>query len=398
MKNDLQDKAREYRLGWLHGLDSFRDGTRAERQPAPGPQPGLLATTYDSTCRLLKHPALRADRYPGPELQTLGESERAANALRRELEAGRFVKRQDSRESQARAIVAYVCGRAVAASMRPFIERCASALLASRREKLDLVADYAAVLPDYVLCHMLAMPVSDRPRLRHWADELSRVADGETHAVLTASAAAHDIRRFIVARYAELGNRGDAADGRGVLVRRLDAYPEDVVTSAVAVMLAAGNETVQDLIGSAAVVLLANPDIEARVRSSPNLARPLVEEVLRLETPVQSTDRVASESTTVGRCPMRKWERATVWLAAANRDRAVFRDANEVRLDRRTNPHLAFGLGANKCPAAALARLEAQIAIRRLLRHTDALRLAAPIVRKPEGVLRGLRSLTIALP
>jgi cytochrome P450 len=103
-----------------------------------------------------------------------------------------------------------------------------------------------------------------------------------------------------------------------------------------------------------------------------------VEEVLRLEPPVQGLFRHALRDTTVGGVPIPAG--TFVWLlhASANRDRARFPDADSLRLDRAAagRSHLSFAQGPHFCLGAPLARAEARLAVETLLRRTRGLRLA----------------------
>jgi cytochrome P450 len=132
--------------------------------------------------------------------------------------------------------------------------------------------------------------------------------------------------------------------------------------------LVAGNETTTNALASGLLILGRRPDLLRRLRAEPSLIPAFVEEVLRLETPVQGLFRLAT-------CPAGVAGRqvpsdAALWAlyGAANRDGSVFPDPDEVRLDRTNGrSHLAFGHGIHYCVGATLARAELRIGFERLL-------------------------------
>ena len=124
--------------------------------------------------------------------------------------------------------------------------------------------------------------------------------------------------------------------------------------------------------------------------------RTAVEELLRFESPVQFTVRVAKEEMEVCGVRVRKGETMVFMLGAANRDPCQFKDPDSLNLKRLNNPHLAFGAGAHFCIGNQLARLEGQIAILRLVQQFPRMRLATP---RPEWApnygFRGLKTLPV---
>jgi len=359
------------------------------------PDAPLVASTYSTSQCLLKHPDLRADLFPAAQLQAYAGLPRKLELLGHRMQSGHCIKQKTASEARARMVIARACSRKVARQIEPVVMRIAKELLVKASGIFDIVGDYGAVVPDLVLCHLLAMPPEQRALLRSWAEDLSRVADCEPQLTSRASEVMLQIREH-VNRVRSLPLQ-DRHDGYGALTDCCDRITAEDVTNGVAVMLAAGNETVQDLIANTVLLLVEDRDLEQRVREEPELVEALIEETLRLESPVQATDRVAPHSVkAVGQC-LHAWQRTTVHLAAANRDPKVFRQPDSVDLQRQCQPHVAFGLGANRCPAAALARMEGRVTITMLLQHTQGFRVIAPAIRKPPGILHGLKSLIIRL-
>ena len=129
------------------------------------------------------------------------------------------------------------------------------------------------------------------------------------------------------------------------------------------------------LIGNTALTMLASPEELARVRADEELIPSAIAEVLRVSSPVQMDPRCATADTEMCGEKIAKGEIVICWLGAANRDEAVFKEPERFDVGRRENRHLAFGFGTHYCLGSNLARLEAQTALRVLLRRTRDFRL-----------------------
>jgi cytochrome P450 len=121
-----------------------------------------------------------------------------------------------------------------------------------------------------------------------------------------------------------------------------------------------------------------------------------IEEMLRYDSPVQLTSRIATEEVEIGDRVVAAGRTVLVAIGGANRDPQVFERPDEFRIDR-PDPgrHLSFSLGLHHCLGAALARLEGRIAIEELTRRYPALELAAPTTRRSQLVLRGFESIPV---
>ena len=161
-------------------------------------------------------------------------------------------------------------------------------------------------------------------------------------------------------------------------------------------MLVAGNETTTKLIASAMLLLAEHPDAMAAIVADRSLITNLVEEALRIESPVQGLFRVTTTDTTLGGVTIPAASICVMVYGSGNRDDAAFADAARFDLQRdHDRTHLAFGLGTHYCVGASLARAEARIAFEVLLDRLDDIRLVpdSPQVHEPNFVLRGLREL-----
>jgi len=151
-----------------------------------------------------------------------------------------------------------------------------------------------------------------------------------------------------------------------------------------------------NLLGNGTLALLRNPDQLARMRDDPTLVRAGVEELLRYDSPVHVTARIAKQDVRIGDEIVREGEQAVAILGAANRDPEQFPDPDSLDVGRTPNKHLAFGGGPHFCLGAALARMEGQIAFETMLRRLPGLELATerPTYRD-HYVIRGLDELRV---
>jgi cytochrome P450 len=178
----------------------------------------------------------------------------------------------------------------------------------------------------------------------------------------------------------------------------------DVVRTAT-FLFAAGQDTTARLVTMATRILCDDPSLQSVLRAEPDRTADLVEEVLRLEGPVKTVSRYARRDTVLAGVPIPLGTTVAIFPHAANRDPQRFEDPDELRLDRsNSREHLAFGRGIHACPGGPLARVEARIALERLLARTGEIRIAEA-VHGPPGkrrfdydptyVLRGVRELHV---
>ena len=171
---------------------------------------------------------------------------------------------------------------------------------------------------------------------------------------------------------------------------------EEMVAACV-ILLFAGHETTANLIGNGMHALVRSPDQLALIRDAPSLAAPAVEEMLRIDAPVQRVRRVALQDFELGGRRIAAGELVMAFLGAANRDPARFRDPDRLDVQRQDGPHISFGHGVHFCLGAALSRIEAPIAVSALLDAFPGLRLDPehPPVWKRNITFRGLEALSL---
>jgi cytochrome P450 len=284
-------------------------------------------------------------------------------------------------------------------ALRPRIEEITEDLLAAMagRERVDLIDAFAFPLPIQVICELLGVPAADRDSFRTWSNIIVTGSAARDRLPGAMQAMVAYIRRLIAERRAHPGD--DLLSGLITVRDAQDRLSEDELSSMVFLLLIAGHETTVNLIGNGAYLLLNDRGRWDRLRADPALLPSAIEEFLRFEGPVETaTFRVATEDLEIGGSTVRAGEPVLVVLLAADRDEQRFPAADELRLDREHNPHLAFGHGIHYCLGAPLARLEAQIAFGKLLARYPDLRMAVPagqLTWRPGVLMRGLQELPV---
>jgi cytochrome P450 len=163
-------------------------------------------------------------------------------------------------------------------------------------------------------------------------------------------------------------------------------------------VLAAGFETTVNLLGNGIRMLLDHPEHLETLAARPELWPNTVEEILRLDSPVQMSARMAVRDTDVAGTAVRAGELIVIHLAGANRDPRVFTDPHRFDIERENaGRHLSFGGGRHFCLGSALARAEGEVGLRAFFERFPDARLAGEGVRRDTRVLRGWSTLPIAL-
>jgi cytochrome P450 len=287
-------------------------------------------------------------------------------------------------------------------AVRPYVAELARQALDARRGagRLDVVDELAYPLPVSVICRLLGVPREDEPRFHPWVERLVRgvdpVDERSEEEQRDVEAAFNELRRYMDDRVAERRAR-PTADLLSGLANDPDGMAEPDLISTLVLLLIAGHETTVNLIDNGMLTLLRYPDALARLRREPELAIPLVEEVLRYEPPVHFVGRTPLADVEVAGATLPKGAFVVLALAGGNRDPRRFADPDRFVPDRADNAHLGFGGGAHLCVGAPLARMEAQIVLAELARRLVNPRLLAdpPPYRAP-ALLRGPRHLPIA--
>lgn len=273
--------------------------------------------------------------------------------------------------------------------LEPQIRRVAHALIDDFAADgcVELVSRFAVPLPLTFIADQFGVPREDMALFKRWSDDSVAPLGGMLPAERQVECARSvlEFQRYFAKRIEE--HRAAPRADMPELINILHQF------------LVAGNETSTNMIASAMMLLLRNPDQLAAVVADRSLIPNLVEETLRLESPVQGMLRTATDDTELAGVKIPSGSRVMLLYASANRDPHEFPDPDRFDV-RRPNArhHLAFGRGEHFCVGAALARKEGVVAFECLLERLAHLRLPAGrnrFTHTPSFLLRGLEQLHI---
>jgi len=251
---------------------------------------------------------------------------------------------------------------------------------------------------------MLGVPRDDIPRLRDWSRKVVSNMEpikppGMEDAIAAAGEAMHTYLTELVAdKRSHPGD--DIITGLLNAEEAGDCLDEKEVRDQLILLYVAGHETTVNLIGNGLGVLLLYPAEADRLRADPNLDTNAAEEVLRYESPAQYTFRIPTESIAVGDETVEAGELLILALASANRDpRKWGPTADALDIGRpHANEHVSFGGGPHYCLGAALARMQGQIAVPRMIRRFPRMALTSDTLDwGPRMMVRGLDTLPVTL-
>jgi cytochrome P450 len=266
---------------------------------------------------------------------------------------------------------------------------------------VELVHDWARLLPLRVICTMLGVPSVDQEQMGVWTEALSAASGMPTEENRVAgNDAMAEFNDYVAEQIAT--RRANPRDD--LLTALIDAeevgdrLDRDELVAMVVQLLFAGHETSRNLIGNLVYRLLEHPDEMARLRSETALAPSAVEESLRYDPPITFTSRIAHEDLELCGLPVASGQLVVLFLTAANFDPDRFDDPFRFDIAREDNRHLSFGWGIHHCLGANLARLEGAVAINTLLGRFARIELAGePSQWTAFTPLRGRERLDLAL-
>lgn len=291
---------------------------------------------------------------------------------------------------------------AVVKAMEPAIRKRADALVASfvADGQADLISQFASPLPVGTAADLFGIAAADVPTAMAGSQSLFQLGSAdlteaqEAYAARQFVAFQHLIAGYVRERYA--APRGDLISdvvtaltpGEGPLTFDQEAELVGTICSTIG----AGHITVTDTIGNAVRMLLRHPDQWELLRRRPELVPNAVEEVLRFEAPVQTIFRRATRVARIAGVDIPHGADVLLVFASANRDENRYPEADRFQVTRAPSRHFGFGAGVHTCVGAALARVQARIALQVLVERLPHLRLA------PEYVIRLKTSVNIRGP
>ncbi len=400
-------------------FDPFRTGPIEERHAAAKRQrqESPVARTSAGPWFVASHDGVVAglkavDRFVG----TFGSRDNAVSEEEQIIQAI-----PEPRHGKIRRIMNAVLAPSKIAKVAPFVRELCTRLMDDvvAAPECELVCAYVDPIPTTVIAHVLGIPTGDWQQFKRWSDDVvegldSRaVRDQERVASLSQrhpQFAAY-LDEQIAQRHAAAELSGQHDPGRhhpadDIITRFIQTEIDGERLSDVAirtqlmVLIIAGNETTRNLIGNAFHTLASDPALYARLRHDRSIIPTVVEESLRHDSPVQILARTCTQNTAIEGVEIAANEAVVFGVGSANRDERCYEEPDTFRLDR-PDPwdHVAFGAGPHICPGAALARLEATIALEVLSERVERFTLAPGYAFDPNPVFwaHGPRSLAVRL-
>jgi cytochrome P450 len=259
--------------------------------------------------------------------------------------------------------------------------------------KCDAAARYSKHIPVRAIAHMLGIPEKDSELFIKWIHEILELGIKDDRILMQA---VQEMSAYFAGQI-EQRKKHPTEDLISTLMNARDKNGQPLsdahVLGTLRLLLIAGIDTTWSAIGASLWHLAKTPVDRNRLIAEPELLPTAIEEFLRAYSPVTMAREVMKE-TEISGCPVKPGNMVLLSFPAANRDPAVFPDADKVVIDRKENRHAAFGLGIHRCVGSNLARMEMMVAIEEWLKRIPDFRLdPAGKVTWSEGTVRGPRQL-----
>ena len=262
----------------------------------------------------------------------------------------------------------------------------------------EFAEEIAAPLPTRMIAELIGAPPDDWEQFRAWSDAATGNADPEIEldSLVAMGQLFEYFQKLIAARRVEPRN-----DLLSVLAEaEIDEHrltDEDLLNFAF-LLLVAGNETTRNLIALGTLALIEHPEQRRLLVEDPSRIPVAVEEMLRWNSPVVHMAREATADIEIRGQLIREGDVVVMLYQSANRDEDIFgADAEEFKVTRHPNPHIAFGCGEHSCVGAQLARLEATVLFDELLRRFPNLDLVGGVDRMRATMVPGVKRMPVRL-
>ncbi len=327
----------------------------------PPPFDGWLVFDYDGVKRALNEHELFSSRVPAPRHW--------------------FIFFDPPAHSKLRGLISRAFTPGSIAVLEGRIRELSRELLdhALQQREFDLAAEYSIPLPMKVISGMIGIPTKDWACFRRWSDGILKLSYGRSGGEEAAeagrefTAVTKEMNEYLGEMIAQ--RRTHPADD--LLTRLIEAevdgqrLNQEEILGFFQLLVVAGQETTTNLINNAVLCFVENPDQLALARRRPELLLSAIEEVLRYRSPLQWVMRTPRRDVEMHGKTIPAGKLVLPMVGSANRDPKYFHEPDRFDIRRDPNPHIAFGHGIHSCLGAALARMEARIALGDLLKAGD---------------------------
>ena len=285
--------------------------------------------------------------------------------------------------SRQRALVNKAFTPRGAASLQPRLTEIADDLIDGfiGAGRAELLADYAVPLPLIIMSELVGVVPDDIPRFKRWADAwLTPIGNrGDKQRTRRMLESLLDFWEYFATEVTRRRHEDLPDLLNGIVNSRIDGL-EPLTDAEIIVfvgqLMSAGTETSTKLISQGVLLFDRDPALRERVANDLDLLPGVIEELLRVEAPVQGMFRVAEQDTDLGGVEIPKGSMLWLAYASANHDPALWTDPGTFRPGRdNISSHMSFGGGKHYCLGAALARVEGLVGLRQLLTRLDDIHL-----------------------
>jgi len=251
-------------------------------------------------------------------------------------------------------------------ALEPFIIKRSQELLRkiSLQGEVELLKSFSYQLPVMVIAEILGVPPDDMDLFYQWSAKLTAAIDSLTHEGMQTGT---EVITQMTEYFDGLLARAETLPPHS-LIRMLHNDPMELtaaeLNSGLIFLLWSGHETTKNLIANGIQLMAEHPDMYKELRQKPELITPMVEEILRFDSPVQKLSRWVHEDAVFGNFTIPAGTMMTALVGAAHQDEKVFKDPGSFNIHRDDNRHIAFGVGLHRCMGSTLARLEGQVAFK----------------------------------
>lgn len=371
-------------------LDLFSDEVRRDPYPlydrvrslspllyVPPPFDGWLIFDYEGVKRALNDHELFSSAVPAPK--------------------NWFIFFDPPAHSKLRGLISRAFTPKSIAALESHIRQLSRELLeqALQQYEFDLATELAIPLPMKVIARMIGIPPDDWANFKRWSDSILKLSYARSGGEEAAQAGREfkavtaEMNEYLTGMIAQRRVRPE----EDLLTRLIEAemdgerLSQEEILGFFQLLLIGGQETTTNLINNAILCFLENPEQLAQVRNNPELLPSAIEEVLRYRSPLQWVMRTPRRDVEMHGQVIPAGKLVLPMIGSANRDPKHFSEPNRFDIRRNPNPHIAFGHGIHSCLGAALARMEARIALGDFLQLAPEFELASDEPWQPRRAL-----------
>ena len=297
-------------------------------------------------------------------------------------------------------------------ALRERVEQKIDALLdrmADEGPVVDMVPLFSAELPLFTLCEILGVEEADRPRIVKWmhhlelaADTLSKKTLGEIDPAQIMEFMTSISEMFDYGREALADRRKNPREDLLSAIANAevdgDLLPEPFLDGSWLLIVFAGNDTTRNTLSGTMKLLTEFPDQKQKLIDNPNLAPRMVDEAIRMVSPVIYMRRTATREAEIAGQKIAEGEKVVMYYGAANRDDAVFDDPDRFNIERKNaKDHIAFGLGPHVCLGQRTANMQLDAAYRKILARFPKIRWTGDIEIAPNNFVHAISRLEVSL-